>query len=125
MDHIFSFIIYNVGIVVAFSVKTSRMVEQIASQHGVPIVSSNIIYRLLDNVKARVIKLLPPTTEIRVTGEANVLQLFDIQGKGKSTMKVAGCRVSNGIVEKNKRSRVVRDGQTIHDGDPFPSTYSH
>ena len=62
------------------------------------------------------IQLLPSITETKVTGEANVLQLFDIQLKSKQMMKVAGCRVSNGVVEKSKHVRVVRNRETIFEG---------
>ena len=70
----------------------------------------------MDDVTARVIELLPPIIEKRVTGEAAVLQLFDIHLKGKKTTQVGGCRVTNGVVEKNKLARVVRDGEVIHEG---------
>lgn len=73
----------------------------------------------MDEVKGRVIDLLPPVIEKRVSGEATVLQLFDIHLKGKQTKKVAGCRVTNGVVDKNKLARVVRDGTTIHEGMSF------
>ncbi|KAH8117297.1 initiation factor 2 [Phellopilus nigrolimitatus] len=104
------------GMIVAFSVNVSRIADQAAAQNSIPVFSSKIIYSVLDEVKARIIKLLPPIIEKRVTGEANVLQLFDINGKGRSIIKVAGCRVSNGIVEKDKHVRVLRNGETIHEG---------
>jgi len=104
------------GSVVAFSVAVPRPIQAEAASQQVPVLSSSIIYRLMDDVKARVIALLPPIVERRVTGEANVLQLFDIHLPGRKILKVAGCRVSNGVVEKNKLARVVRDGETIHEG---------
>lgn len=70
----------------------------------------------MDDVRKAVAALLPPIIETRVTGEATVLQLFDIQGKAKQIKKVAGCRVTNGAIEKSKKVRVVRDGQTIYEG---------
>lgn len=104
------------GIIVAFSVKTPRSVETVAAQNHVPIYSSKIIYRIMDEVRDRVTALLPCTYETKVTGEATVLQLFDIHLKGKTTKKIAGCRVSNGTVEKSKGARVVRNGQVIYEG---------
>jgi translation initiation factor IF-2 len=88
----------------------------LAGQHGVPIIKSDIIYRLMEEVKAQVVKLLPVIIESKVIGEAKVLQLFDIQLKGKVTKQVAGSRVINGLVEKNKLARVVRDGEVVHNG---------
>lgn len=72
----------------------------------------------MDEVKSRLVALLPPVLESKVTGEATVLQLFDIHLKAKTTKKVAGCRVVNGIIEKSRNARVIRDGVTIHDGEP-------
>ena len=62
------------------------------------------------------IQLLPPIIETKVTGEANVLQLFDIGLKSRQTIKVAGCRITNGVVEKSKHARVVRNRETIFEG---------
>ncbi|KAG2115123.1 initiation factor 2 [Suillus discolor] len=104
------------GIIVSFSVKIPRSVETTAAQNHVPIYSSKIIYRIMDEVRDRVTALLPCTYETKVTGEATVLQLFDIHLKGKMTKKIAGCRVSNGTIEKSKGARVVRNGQVIHEG---------
>jgi translation initiation factor IF-2 len=103
-------------VIVAFSVGVPRSSEQAAASAGVPISRSGIIYQLMDDVKARVIKLLPVIIEYRVTGEATVLQTFDIHLKAKQTMKVAGCRVMNGLVEKDKHARVVRNGEVIFSG---------
>ncbi|KAG6832679.1 hypothetical protein H0H92_012251 [Tricholoma furcatifolium] len=104
------------GTIIGFSVKTPKAIETLAARNGVPIISSNIIYRLMELVKEKVISLLPVIIETRVTGEAVILQLFDIQLKAKQTKKVAGCRVNNGIVEKNKFARLVRNGVTVHEG---------
>ena len=101
---------------IAFSVKVPRPVEAEAHSQHVPILTSSVIYKLMDDVTARVIDLLPPIIEKRVTGEAAVLQLFDIQLKGKKTTQVGGCRVTSGVVEKSKLARVVRDGEVIHEG---------
>lgn len=72
---------------------------------------------MLDSVTTRAAALLPPTVESRVTGEATVLQLFDIDIKGKNKLRVAGCRVVNGIVEKERKARLLRDGGVIHSGE--------
>jgi len=102
----------RVGTVVAFTVSTPRSVEVLAKQHSVPLASSKIIYSLIDDIRSRVIQLLPPVLETKVTGEANVLQLFKIQLKSKQTMKVAGCRVTNGVVDKSKHHSRSCDNNT-------------
>lgn len=93
-----------------------RSVEILAAQNAVPITTSPIIYRLMEDVQQRVIALLPLIKETKVTGEASVLQLFDIQSKSKQVKKIAGCRVVNGIIEKARFARIVRDGSVIHEG---------
>lgn len=110
------FMLVHPGTVVAFTVSTPRSVELLAKQHSVPLVSSKIIYSLIDDIRSRVIQLLPPVVETKVTGEASVLQLFDIQLKSKKMMKVAGCRVTNGVMDKSKHARVVRNRETIFEG---------
>lgn len=102
--------------VVAFSVNIPRSMEVLAAQNQISLYSSTIIYRIMDEMKARVIALLPPIIERKVTGEANVQEVFDITLKRRQTIKVAGCRVFNGLVEKAKSARVVRDGVAIHHG---------
>lgn len=93
-----------------------RSVQVEAAGQQVPVIESNIIYRLMDDVRKEVAGLLSPVIETRVTGEATVLQIFDIQGKAKQIKKVAGCRVSNGVIDKNKKARVVRDGEVVFEG---------
>ncbi|KAJ3526087.1 hypothetical protein NM688_g8302 [Phlebia brevispora] len=104
------------GIVVAFSVNIPRSIEALAVEKGVSSLKSSIIYELMDLVKARVIDLLPKVVEKKITGEADVLQLFEISLKAKKTMKVAGCRIINGIIEKNKMARVIRNGESVYEG---------
>ncbi|KAI0687126.1 initiation factor 2 [Cytidiella melzeri] len=102
--------------IVAFSVKTPRPVQSEAKVQEVPIIESDIIYRLMDEIKDRVLKLLPPLIETRVSGEATVMQLFEIKLKAKQVKKIAGCSVINGAINKTRKARVVRDGKTIHSG---------
>ncbi|KAL0578138.1 translation initiation factor IF-2 [Marasmius crinis-equi] len=104
------------GMIVAFNVQVPRAMEVLAAQDSVSISSSGIIYRLIEQVKEHVIKLLPSVIEKTVTGEADVLQIFEIQLRSKQTTKVAGCRVTNGLVERSKQARVIRKGEVMHEG---------
>lgn len=99
-----------------------RSILSLAAQSEVPVCVGDIIYRLIDDVRSRIIDMLPKTIETKVTGEASVLQLFDITGKSKQIIKVAGCRVVNGLVEKQKFARVIRHSRVIHEGNPHLST---
>lgn len=102
--------------IVAFSVGVPRTVRASASQNHVPIYTSDIIYRVIDDVRDRVVSLLPCTYDIKVTGEASVLQLFEIQIKG-SYKKIAGCRVTHGIVQRSSSVRVLREDKTVYEGE--------
>ncbi|CAE6426386.1 unnamed protein product [Rhizoctonia solani] len=104
------------GMVVGFNVSASAKIQQIASQQGVPLLSENIIYKLMDEIKKRVVALLPVTYEQRVLGEATVQEIFTIALKGKATMNIAGCRVTNGVIGKHAKVRVLRDGAEVYDG---------
>ncbi|KAI0050900.1 initiation factor 2 [Auriscalpium vulgare] len=104
------------GIIIAFSVPVPKAATVSAGMNNVPIYSSTIIYRVMEEVTKRVTDLLPSKFEKRVTGEAKVLQVFDIQLSGKRTKSVAGCRVVNGTLHRNKTVQVVRDGQVLHEG---------
>ncbi|KAG8217390.1 hypothetical protein J3R82DRAFT_5489 [Butyriboletus roseoflavus] len=103
------------AIIVAFSVGVPRTVRASASQNHVPIYTSDIIYRVIDDVRDRVVSLLPCTYDIKVTGEATVLQLFEIQIKG-SNKRIAGCRVTLGILQRSGSVRVLREDKTIYEG---------
>ncbi|KAK2467024.1 hypothetical protein APHAL10511_001282 [Amanita phalloides] len=104
------------GTIIAFSVVVPRVIQTLAARSGVSICTSNVIYRLMDDVKQKLVDLLPVSVETAVVGEATVLQLFEIQVKSKETKKVAGCRVTNGVAEKAQPARVVRNGSVMHEG---------
>ena len=102
--------------VIAFSVPVPRSATIAAGMHNIPIYSSKIIYQVVEDVRQRVANLLPTEYEKRVSGEASVLQIFDIKLPGGRSKTIAGCRVTKGIVEKNKKAQVVRSGEIIHEG---------
>ncbi|KAI9569532.1 hypothetical protein HD554DRAFT_2250896 [Boletus coccyginus] len=103
------------AMIVAFSVGVPRAVRASASQNHVLIHTSDIIYRVIDDIRDRVISLLPCTYDIKVTGEATVLQLFEIQTKG-SYKKIAGCRVTHGVMQRSSSARVLRKEKIVYEG---------
>jgi translation initiation factor IF-2 len=102
--------------IVAFSVPVPRSATVAAGTHNIPIFSSKIIYQVMEDVRQRVANLLPTVYEKRVSGEASVLQIFDLKLSGGRTKTIAGCRVTKGLVEKNKKVQVVRRGEVVHEG---------
>lgn len=68
-------------------------------------------------MKERVIALLPKLYDQRVLGEATIQQVFKYTVKGSGTKSIAGCRVTNGQLSKKAKIRIVREGETIFDGN--------
>lgn len=105
------------GVVVCFNVKAPRSIIATAASLNVPILVNNVIYRLIDEVKERVVDLLPKQYDTRVLGEATIQQVFSYNLKGAGTRKVAGCRITNGSLLKNQKIRVMRDKEVVFSGD--------
>jgi translation initiation factor IF-2 len=87
---------------------------------NVPLHLESVIYRLIETVRSKVAALLPPKIESRVVGEATVQQLFPVKVK-KGTVMVAGCKVSNGIINKAEKVRILRsvdgkDREVVYEG---------
>ncbi|KAJ1028045.1 hypothetical protein NDA13_003495 [Ustilago tritici] len=97
--------------IIGFNVTPSKSVLQSAARaqpNPVPVIISDVIYRLMETVSASVSSLLPPLMEVRVQGEATISQIFDINVKGKNFKKIAGCRVTNGTITKPNSVRILR-----------------
>ena len=109
-------VVFAAGTIIAFAVPVPRSAIAAATAQRIPLFSSKIIYQVIEDVSKRVANLLPSVYEKRVSGEASVLQTFDIKLTGGRTKKIAGCRVTRGIVEKSKKAQVVRNGEVVHEG---------
>ncbi|KAI2634435.1 hypothetical protein GGS21DRAFT_102653 [Xylaria nigripes] len=104
------------SIVINFSMKTPGHVSRMAESQGVRIFDHNVIYGVIDDVKAVLSEHLAPTITTHVVGDAEVLEIFPINTHGRVYKNVAGCRVRNGLVAKKHMFRVIRNGNTIFDG---------
>lgn len=100
------------AVIVGFNVRANVQAKQAAEQQGVEIRYYNIIYDLVDDIKAAMSGLLEPTLRENFLGNAEVLQVFNITKVGK----VAGCRVTEGKVERGAKVRLIRDNVVIHEG---------
>ncbi|KNE57880.1 translation initiation factor IF-2 [Allomyces macrogynus ATCC 38327] len=106
----------SAGLVVGFNVKPDKKAAALAKRHKVTVVSSNVIYKLMDNVKEHLATLLAPETKEEVVGEATIAQIFDLNVKGSATEKVAGCKVTTGVLAKANQARIVRAGKVVFEG---------
>ena len=100
------------AVIVGFNVRANVQAKQAAEAQGVEIRYYNIIYDLVDDIKAAMSGLLEPTIREIFLGNAEVRQVFNISKVGK----VAGCRVTEGKVERGARVRLIRDDVVIHEG---------
>ncbi|KAJ5774485.1 hypothetical protein N7457_009381 [Penicillium paradoxum] len=104
------------GKIISFNQPIEANIMRIAETEGVEIMDHNIIYKLIDDVKAILSEQLPPTVTTRVTGEAEIQQLFEITVKGREKMAIAGSRVRNGMINKARKVRVLRGEKVVYDG---------
>ncbi|KAI1385190.1 initiation factor 2 [Hypoxylon trugodes] len=104
------------SVIVNFATTTPGYIKAMAEEQGVKILDHNVIYHLVDDVKAVLSEYLTPEISSRVLGEAEVLQVFPINLKGRVYKNVAGCRVRNGVVARTNLYRIFRDGKKIFDG---------
>jgi len=100
------------AVIVGFNVRANAQAKQAADQQGIEIRYYNIIYDLVDDVKAAMSGLLAPTKREVFLGYATIKQVFNISKVGK----VAGCLVTEGKVERGAKVRLLRDKVVIHEG---------
>jgi translation initiation factor IF-2 len=100
------------AVIVGFHVRPDANARRLAESNGVDIRVYQIIYEALDEVKAAMAGLLPPTLKEVVLGQAEVRKTFTIPKAGT----VAGCYVTDGLLRRAARCRVVRDGVQVFDG---------
>ncbi len=100
------------AVVIGFNVRAYKEAAEAADRGGVEIRYYNIIYNLVDDVKGAMSGLLSPTLREDMLGNAEILEIFDISKIGK----IAGCRVTDGRVERGANVRLIRDKVVIHEG---------
>lgn len=98
--------------IIGFSVRANKEAAAAAKRNGIEIRYYNIIYDLVDDVKKAMSGLLAPTLRETMLGNASILEIFNISKVGK----VAGCRVTDGTVERGANVRLIRDNVVVHEG---------
>ena len=98
--------------VIGFNVRAHKEAREAAERSSIEIRYYNIIYNLVDDVKSAMSGLLAPTLRETMLGNASILEVFDISKVGK----VAGCRVTDGNVERGANVRLIRDNVVVHEG---------
>ena len=98
--------------IIGFNVRANNQARQAAERDGTEIRYYNIIYNLVDDVKAAMSGLLSPERRETMLGNAEILEIFNISKVGK----IAGCRVTDGVVQRGAGVRLIRDNVVVHEG---------
>src|SRR5450830_1375402 len=98
--------------IIAFNVRANKEARESAERVGIEIRYYNIIYDLVDDVKKAMSGLLAPTLRETMLGNAQILEIFKVSKVGN----IAGCRVTDGTVERGANVRLIRDNVVIHEG---------
>lgn len=100
------------ALVVGFHVIADQTARLLAQSHGVQIKVYHIIYRLIEDMKAALEGMLPPEEKETVEGHVEIREIFRSSRLGN----IAGCFVTDGIVTRHSRVRLIRDNIVIYDG---------
>jgi translation initiation factor IF-2 len=98
--------------IIAFNVRANKEARDAAERGGIEIRYYNIIYDLVDDVKKTMSGLLEPTLRETMLGNAQILEVFKVSKVGN----VAGCKVTDGTVERGANVRLIRDNVVVHEG---------
>jgi len=101
------------AVLIGFNVRADSAAKKIIEDESLSLTYHSIIYELLDDVKARLSGLLDPIVKEEIVGTAEVLEVFNSPKFGQ----VAGCKVIEGNVYRNKPVRVLRDEVVIFEGE--------
>ena len=101
------------AVIFGFNVRANKQARELAAQTGREIRYYNIIYDLVDDVKAAMSGLLDPTLRETFLGNAEILDVFNVSKVGK----VAGCLITEGRVQRGANVRLIRDNVVVHDGE--------
>ena len=100
------------AMIIGFNVRANPQAREMARRDNIDIRYYSIIYNVVDDIKAALSGLLSPVEREKFLGYADIREVFDISKVGK----VAGCMITEGMVKRGARVRLLRDDVVIHDG---------
>ena len=101
------------AIIIGFQVRPSASARRIAENEEIEIRLYSIIYDAINELKDAMEGMLAPTMEEKITGNAEVREVFKISKVGT----VAGCYVTDGFIKRQNQVRLIRDGIVVYTGD--------
>ncbi|MEO6052111.1 MAG: translation initiation factor IF-2 [Pyrinomonadaceae bacterium] len=100
-------------VIIGFNVRPEARVADIAKHEGVDIRLHSIIYKVEEEIKAAMIGMLDAIEKETILGKAVVQELFKVSKLGT----IAGCRVTDGLIRRQAKARLIRDGVVTWEGD--------
>ncbi|KAG7104741.1 Translation initiation factor IF-2 like protein [Verticillium longisporum] len=104
------------SVIVNFNAAVAPHIKRLADAAGVRLIAHSVIYHLADEVRQTLSDQLADVVSTKVVGEAEVLQIFPINTKGRAFRNIAGCKIRNGLVSRTGMVRVLRRGETVFEG---------
>jgi translation initiation factor IF-2 len=101
------------AILIGFNVQADVSARRLAEKEGVDIRLYEIIYRMTEDIEKALKGMLAPVVEEKVLGRADVLAVFSASKFGK----VAGCKVTEGVLRRNAKARLIRGDDIVYEGD--------
>ena len=101
------------ALIIGFNVRANPQARELSKRDGVEIRYYSIIYDLVDDAKALLSGMLAPQLRENILGYAEIREVFSISKVGK----VAGCMVTEGLIRRGARVRLLRDDTVIHEGE--------
>ena len=101
------------ALIIGFNIRPNNKIVEYAKEKGVDIRLYNIIYKVVEEMEAAMKGKLEPIYEEKVLGQAEVRKLFKFSKVGT----IAGSYVTDGIIRRDAKARVIRDGVVIYDGN--------
>ncbi len=101
------------AVIIGFNVRANAQAREIAKRDGIDIRYYSIIYEVADDMKLMLTGMLSPTFKENFIGYAEIREVFNVTKVGK----VAGCMVTEGVIKRGCKVRLLRDNVVIHEGD--------
>lgn len=106
--------------IVGFNVRNPpSAITQGATQANIKILLHKVIYHLLEEMGRLIVEKAPGTAETQISGEAEILNIFELKGRSKSKgpdIKIAGCRITDGHFSRSGTMRLLRSGDVVFEG---------
>lgn len=101
------------AIIIGFNVRPTNDIRDYAKENGVEIRLYDIIYKAVEEIEAAMKGMLEPIYEEKIIGTAEVRQLFKFSKVGT----IAGSYILDGLIKRDAKARIIRDGIVIYDGN--------